>query len=80
MEEKRLVVHEDDGLRVPDICGVAIELINKRSSTPQNVSLATIILDAGKTSEAHYHKKTEEIYYILEGTATIVINDNRYEV
>ena len=80
MGEKRLVIHENEGERVPDICGVAIELINQETSTPNNVSLAIIILDSQKESEAHYHKKTEEIYYILEGKATIVINDKRYEV
>jgi mannose-6-phosphate isomerase-like protein (cupin superfamily) len=80
MGEKRLVIHENEGERIPDICGVAIELINEETSTPKNVSLAVIILDPGKTSEPHYHKRTEEIYYILEGTAAIVINDNRYEV
>jgi mannose-6-phosphate isomerase-like protein (cupin superfamily) len=80
MGEKRLVIHENEGERVPDICGVAIELINQETSTPNNVSLAIIILDSQKESEAHYHKKTEEIYYILEGSAIVVINGSEYEV
>jgi len=80
MRRKRIVIHEDEGERVPDICGTAIELINKRTSIPNKVSLAIIILDVGKESEEHYHKKTEEIYYILEGCGVVMIDSTRYEI
>ena len=80
MRQKRIVIHEDEGERVPDICGTAIELINKRTSFPTKVSLAIIILDVGKESEEHYHKKTEEVYYILQGCGVMIIDGTRYEV
>lgn len=77
---KRLVVHEEEGLRVPDICGEAIEMINIRSSIPQKVSFALVILEPNAESKPHYHKKTEEVYFILEGSAIIAIDDEEFPV
>ena len=66
MKERSLVVHEDDGRREEDICGLAIELINEETSLPKLMSIATIYVDPGKSSQLHYHLRTEEIYYLLE--------------
>lgn len=75
MREKiRLIVHEDEGLRVPDICGTAIELINRRTSDPKNVSFALVQLEPGAESQAHHHLETEEIYFILEGQGVVIVD------
>jgi mannose-6-phosphate isomerase-like protein (cupin superfamily) len=43
-------------------------------------SLAKIILPPGKSSPTHYHKKTEETYYILAGTASMVVNGEQFSM
>jgi mannose-6-phosphate isomerase-like protein (cupin superfamily) len=39
-------------------------------------SLAHIIIPPGKSSQIHYHKVSEETYYLLSGTARMVIDDH----
>ena len=40
----------------------------------QNQSLAEASLPAGSATERHYHKLSEEFYFILEGDGVIEIN------
>ena len=70
---KKLITHASEGVKVPDICGLAIELVNEEISNSTNMSLALIIIDSNASSQQHYHIKTEEIYYILDGEALIEI-------
>ncbi len=37
-------------------------------------SLAHIVIAPGKASTLHYHKASEETYYLLRGTGEIVVN------
>jgi mannose-6-phosphate isomerase-like protein (cupin superfamily) len=37
-------------------------------------SLAHVVIPPGKASLMHYHLESEESYYILEGTAQMVVN------
>jgi len=37
-------------------------------------SLAYIVIPPGKSALAHYHRKSEETYYILKGSAKMVID------
>jgi len=48
MEKFKIVIHEDEGKVVPDICGTAIELINRETSGAQNLSFAKLIIEPGK--------------------------------
>ncbi len=78
--KKRLVIHEKEARREPDICGVALELINRDTSYPKNVSIATLLIEPGKSSTEHYHKRTEEIYYIIDGSGVVEISGKSYTV
>ncbi len=49
------------------------ELLAHRNSRIRNQSLALAVLPPGGVTTAHYHPKTEEIYYILQGTARMRI-------
>ncbi len=51
------------------------ELLAHRNSAIRNQSLAEARLPAGATTTAHYHPKTEEIYYILAGQGDMRIGD-----
>jgi len=39
----------------------------------QNVSLAEAVVDIGEITESHFHKTSEEIYFILDGKGLIDI-------
>ena len=47
------------------------ELLSHRNSSIRNQSLAEAIVGPGIRTAAHFHPKTEEIYYILSGTGTM---------
>ena len=46
----------------------------------KNHSLVHVSLPVGKMSSSHYHKVTEETYYILSGNATMTINGKSFKV
>jgi mannose-6-phosphate isomerase-like protein (cupin superfamily) len=50
------------------------ELLAHRNSCIANQSLAEARLPAGASTAAHYHPKTEEIYYILSGRGEMRID------
>lgn len=51
------------------------ELLAHRNSCIVKQSLAEARLPPGGVTTAHFHRQTEEIYYILEGTAQMKIGD-----
>src|SRR5260370_795306 len=51
------------------------ELLAHRNSCIAKQSLAEARLPPGGITTPHYHPQTEEIYYILEGTAQMQIGD-----
>jgi mannose-6-phosphate isomerase-like protein (cupin superfamily) len=52
--------------------GSTIRSILDRTNAPvQNQSLAEASVPAGGRTERHYHKLTEEIYFIIEGKGAI---------
>ncbi|HEV2329877.1 MAG TPA: cupin domain-containing protein [Verrucomicrobiae bacterium] len=50
------------------------ELLAYRNSVIRNQSLAEARLPAGGATQEHYHVRTEEIYYITNGTGRIRID------
>ncbi len=51
------------------------ELLAYRNSVIRNQSLAEARLKPGHTTHPHRHLKTEEIYFILEGSALMQVGD-----
>ncbi len=43
-------------------------------------SLAEATLDTGQATERHYHRATEEIYFVLEGRGVIEVDGDRREI
>jgi mannose-6-phosphate isomerase-like protein (cupin superfamily) len=56
------------------------ELLAHRNSCIQKQSLAEARLEPGARTAAHFHHATEEIYYILEGTGEMRINEESRSV
>ena len=56
------------------------EILAPRNSTIVRQSLAEATLDTGCSTQAHSHPDTEEIYFILEGKATMAVESERESV
>jgi mannose-6-phosphate isomerase-like protein (cupin superfamily) len=56
------------------------ELLAHRNSCIRLQSLAEARLPPGKATTPHHHPRTEEIYYILEGTGRMRIGDEEQTV
>ena len=55
--------------------GSTIRSILDRTNAPvQNQSLAEAFVPVGQPTERHYHKLSEEFYFILEGQGTMEID------
>ncbi|CAN5266634.1 cupin domain-containing protein [soil metagenome] len=61
--------------------GSTIRSILDRTNAPvENQSLAEATLPAGGATERHYHKLSEEFYFLLEGRGTMEIDGERRPV
>lgn len=56
------------------------ELLSPRNSSIRNQSLAEARLQPGQSTIEHYHRQSEEIYYITHGRGRIRINGEEREV
>ena len=55
--------------------GSIIRSVLDRTNAPvQQQSLAEASLSAGQATQRHHHKRTEEIYFILEGRAEMEVD------
>jgi quercetin dioxygenase-like cupin family protein len=55
------------------------ELLNRGSGAgdARNQSLAEASLDPGRSTQRHYHREAEEIYFLLEGDAELELEGER---
>jgi mannose-6-phosphate isomerase-like protein (cupin superfamily) len=56
------------------------ELLGLPTSSAKNQSLAEATLPPGAATERHYHRDSEEIYYLVEGSAEMEIDGARRHV
>lgn len=56
------------------------EIIGIQSGGIHSHSLAQVTLSPGKSSAPHFHKKSEESYLILSGTASLIIDEVEFEL
>lgn len=59
---------------------IALEWISHRNSRAQTHSLAEITVPPGVTVKTHYHKLTEEVYFITQGKGIMYLEGERHEV
>ena len=61
--------------------GSTIRRILDRSNAPvEQQSLAEATIPAGGKTERHYHKLSEEFYFLLEGMGTMEVDGEKREV
>ena len=56
------------------------ELLAHRNSMIRNQSLAEARLPPGARTTLHYHRKTEEIYYMLSGLGHMTVSEEERQV
>jgi mannose-6-phosphate isomerase-like protein (cupin superfamily) len=56
------------------------EIASPSNSSLKNQSVAEAILKPGLVTKGHYHKSSEEIYYILNGKGLMYIEHNESEI
>lgn len=59
---------------------IIAEMIGKTLGDEVNHSLARIVIPIGKSSNQHYHKVTEETYFILKGEAEMLVNGKDFKL
>jgi mannose-6-phosphate isomerase-like protein (cupin superfamily) len=73
---KYLLRHIDNAPEVlHSLCGKSTRVITHRDTSAVNVHFVHI-LDGTK----HYHKRTTEVYYVLEGHGKVEVDDETVEV
>jgi mannose-6-phosphate isomerase-like protein (cupin superfamily) len=55
-------------------------ILDSANAPVVNQSLAEATVPEGTATERHYHKKSEEFYFILEGTGTMEIDNESSDV
>jgi mannose-6-phosphate isomerase-like protein (cupin superfamily) len=53
------------------------ELLGLPMSNARNQSLAEATLEAGQATQRHYHRESEEIYYLVEGSGEMEVDGER---
>lgn len=66
-----LVRRRADAPTVPCPCGQSTRIVTRDDPTPANVHV-TFMTDSVK----HYHTRCTELYYILDGTGALELNDD----
>lgn len=62
------------------------EIIYEMIGRPQEIggtknhSFVHVVIPAGKQSSAHYHKISEETYYVLHGAARMTVDGNDFRL
>ena len=71
------ILKADEGEQLP-----AIASIVKTSPETGSPNLTTIMskMKPGTGTGLHYHRNTDEIFYIIEGTGTAVLGDTSYRI
>ena len=56
------------------------ELLGLPTSSARNQSLAEATLEPGRSTRRHYHRESEEIYYLVEGSGEMEVDGERANV
>ncbi|MBI4679870.1 MAG: cupin domain-containing protein [Nitrospirae bacterium] len=67
--------------KIEDGCGGEIyKVVDTDNSELKKVEIAMCIFSPGEIAKLHYHKKMEEIYFILEGEGEIELDGHWYPI
>jgi len=63
-----------------DRYGTVWELTPEATSPLQKLGVAYVTVDAGATSPVHFHSKTEEVYHVLAGDGSMIVEGQTFEI
>lgn len=69
------IVNEKDANTIDALCGPLKEIYMS-----DNVSLATVVIKAGKEAHLHKHPKLEEVYYVQKGQGQMRVGKEIYKI
>ncbi len=69
------IINEKNVKAIEDLCGPLKELYKSN-----NISLATVVIKAGRESHLHKHPELEEVYYILSSRGKMRVGDEIYNI
>jgi len=73
-QDEYFVRHISEVQTVPCMCGSSTRIIPSTEGLEANVHLTHIV-----DSKLHYHKKSVEIYYIVQGSGKMVLRDQPFD-
>lgn len=73
---KKIIKHESEVLTERSACGKRIRLISKED-TGAAAWVHVVDIDGARP---HYHKKSTEIYYVLEGEGEILLDNEKKKI
>ena len=56
------------------------ELLGLPTAPVRNQSLAEATLEPGQSTQRHYHREAEEIYYVVEGAGEMELDGDRRQI
>jgi len=56
------------------------ELVRPERGGSRNVSVAEAVIEPGQATRAHYHKASDEVYYVLGGKGVVRVGENSVAV
>jgi mannose-6-phosphate isomerase-like protein (cupin superfamily) len=59
---------------------IIAEMVGKAVGDDSNHSLARIIIPPGNSSTLHYHKTSQETYFVLKGEGKMQVNDKHFSL
>jgi mannose-6-phosphate isomerase-like protein (cupin superfamily) len=78
-----MFIHAKDQIQLPFTQPLGERVFELIGNSPESGearlhSLAHIVIPAGKSSARHYHKTSEETYYILAGEGRMVVDGKEF--
>ncbi|MCJ7715163.1 MAG: cupin domain-containing protein [Anaerolineales bacterium] len=76
----KFILNNDQQPLVTDSGEIIFELVGLAVSGEHNPnhSLAQIVIPPGKSSSLHYHKISQETYFILEGEGKMFVDEEKF--
>lgn len=78
LPSKGFVRHEGEGARERSSCGWRDRLISREDRSEEPAAWAHAVDIDGATP--HFHKRSTELYYVLDGEGHVRLDDEEYEV
>jgi len=74
------ILHPDTIKPFKGVCGRVWQFINPETAPTKALSTALIAVEPRERSTPHYHRVTEEIYFIIDGEGVLRTDNQEYPI